>query len=325
MKTLRTAAALLATTLALTGCSASGGDGGPTAAPDVQGGFPTTIDTAFGEVVIEDEPHRVVALGVGDADVALSLGVEPVGVTDAPGFGGEGTGPWADGLYAAPPVVLDGDDLDLDAIAALEPDLILDVRGSGDPARHDQLAGIAPTIGVPTGAEGGRTSPQQQTMMIAAALGVPQDGGALLTDLDAAFAEVAQAHPQWAGRTVSSAVRTEGGWDADVVGSARMQALARLGFVPTAQVAALVPQDDAAVVAVDDVAALDADVVLASPAGADAATVADDPAWRAVPAVADGAGVVVDGDLARAWDLGTPAAQRYVLAELTPLLETALG
>ncbi|MGJ9611108.1 hypothetical protein [Actinotignum sp. GS-2025b] len=41
--------------------------------------FPATIDTKFGPVTVKEAPQRVVALGWGDAEVALSLGVQPVG------------------------------------------------------------------------------------------------------------------------------------------------------------------------------------------------------------------------------------------------------
>lgn len=39
--------------------------------------FPATISTKFGDVTIDEAPRRVVALVCGDAEVALSLGVQP--------------------------------------------------------------------------------------------------------------------------------------------------------------------------------------------------------------------------------------------------------
>jgi iron complex transport system substrate-binding protein len=74
----------------------------------------------------------VVALGWGDAEIALALGVQPVGASDWLDFGGNGQGPWAADLYDEDPTLIETLEPSFEAIAALEPDLILDVRGSGD-------------------------------------------------------------------------------------------------------------------------------------------------------------------------------------------------
>ncbi|HEY9270663.1 MAG TPA: ABC transporter substrate-binding protein, partial [Achromobacter sp.] len=42
-------------------------------------GFPITIGSALGQAVIAAPPKRVVTLGLGADDLALSLGVVPVG------------------------------------------------------------------------------------------------------------------------------------------------------------------------------------------------------------------------------------------------------
>ena len=43
-------------------------------------GFPVTLRSALGEAVIPAPPRRVVTLGLGADDLALALGVVPVGV-----------------------------------------------------------------------------------------------------------------------------------------------------------------------------------------------------------------------------------------------------
>ncbi|MBJ7453295.1 MAG: ABC transporter substrate-binding protein, partial [Blastococcus sp.] len=90
---LRGAALLAAAALVVTGCGSdddtaenSGSEGGSSSS----GAFPVTVTTAFGDVEIEEEPVRVVALGWGDAETALALGVQPVGASDWLAFGGEG-------------------------------------------------------------------------------------------------------------------------------------------------------------------------------------------------------------------------------------------
>ena len=76
-------AALLGVALLLGGC---GSDEGTPASEAKQDGsastFPVTIAQKVGEVTIEAEPKRVVALDYASADAALALGVVPVGMAE---------------------------------------------------------------------------------------------------------------------------------------------------------------------------------------------------------------------------------------------------
>ena len=56
-----------------------GADRGTPERTTSSGAFPVTVGTAFGDVTVEEEPVRVVALGWSDAETALALGVQPVG------------------------------------------------------------------------------------------------------------------------------------------------------------------------------------------------------------------------------------------------------
>ena len=65
-------------------------------------------------------------------------------------------------------------------VAALEPDLILDVRGSGDQDRHDRLAEIATTVGIPPGGTNWLTKMEDHVALISGAFGIPEAGDNLL-------------------------------------------------------------------------------------------------------------------------------------------------
>ena len=120
----------------------SGGDNGPGSEAPSDGSaaaFPVTIDTEFGDVTVDSAPQRVVALGWGDAETALALGVSPVGASDWLAFGGDGVGPWAAGLYDAPPQIIGTREPSFEQVAALEPDLILDTKSSGDATTVDWI------------------------------------------------------------------------------------------------------------------------------------------------------------------------------------------
>ena len=58
--------------------------------------FPVTIDHKFGSTTIEQAPSRIAAVGIGDADVLLSLGLTPVLVPVWKGSTDDGIGVWAD-------------------------------------------------------------------------------------------------------------------------------------------------------------------------------------------------------------------------------------
>ncbi|MEX2550741.1 MAG: iron-siderophore ABC transporter substrate-binding protein [Nitriliruptoraceae bacterium] len=100
------------------------------------------VEHAMGATTVTCTPERVVTLGQGQTDSTLALGVTPVGVVQ----------PWTDDWYEYLPAAVEeptvvGTELepDLEAIAALEPDVIL-----GSKLRHEafyeQLSQIAPTV-----------------------------------------------------------------------------------------------------------------------------------------------------------------------------------
>ncbi len=315
--------------LALSACSGGGGDEpagpGPSASAEGGGAFPVTVPTKFGEVTVEEQPTRVVALGWGDAETALALDVQPVGASDWLGFGGEGVGPWAEGRYDQAPEIIDTLEPSYEAIAALEPDLILDTKSSGDQARYDRLSSIAPTIGVPEGGDSYLTTTEQQMTMVSTALGKAEQGQQLLADVEAAFAAAREAHPEWEGKTVSAATRTSEGWGAYIEGAERVDFLVDLGFEQNPAVAALPTSSSGFSVSIsaEELDVLDADVIVAFPIFIETTEITEDPLWQQLPAVADGRAVVIDGDVASAYALGTTLAVDHALENMVPLLEEA--
>lgn len=330
MKSLRTVLAASVALLALAACSAGAGNDSPADtgdSPAAGGAFPATVETAFGDVTIEEQPERIVALGWGDAEMALALGFQPVGASDWLEYGGEGVGPWAEGLYDTPPEIIATLEPSFEAIAALEPDLILDVKSSGEQDRYDMLSQIAPTVGVPAGGESYLTTTEEQVEMISTALGVPDRGEEQLAGLDAAFEEAAQAHPDWAGRTVTAATKTSEGWGAYIEGNARVRFLEKLGFVLSPEIAALPPSSTGFSVEIssEQLELLDADLIVAFPIYIETTEITEDPLWQRVPAVADGRAVVIDGDLSSAYSLGSTLSIEYAIDHLVPLIEDVTG
>ena len=110
--------------------------------------FPITVTHALGTTEIPAAPQRVVALDRSVIDAALALGLDVVGYTtfsDPDGALPEYFGDAIDEHAADAEWVGDLISPNLEAIAALEPDLILTaaVRHEGI---YDELAAIAPTV-----------------------------------------------------------------------------------------------------------------------------------------------------------------------------------
>lgn len=106
------------------------------------GQWPRTIRHAMGSTVVKARPERVVVLDVGELDNVVSLGVKPVGVALT-----EGSPELPAYLKGAgkPKSVGTISSLNLEAIAALKPDLILgsQLRAADS---YDELSQIAPTV-----------------------------------------------------------------------------------------------------------------------------------------------------------------------------------
>ncbi|MGI5346884.1 ABC transporter substrate-binding protein [Streptomyces sp. CA-250714] len=107
------------------------------------GEFPRTVTHAMGKTELKKQPKRVVVLDVGEFDNAVSLGFKPVGL--APTEGDNGIPSYLKKKAGHPKNVGTINNLNLEAIAKLKPDLILgsQLRAAD---KYKQLAAIAPTV-----------------------------------------------------------------------------------------------------------------------------------------------------------------------------------
>lgn len=101
------------------------------------GGGPRTISDAMGrDVTLDSAPQRVVGLSASITEMLYAIGVTPVGATDGIEY------PEA---AASLPTIGTGYQPDLEALAALEPDLIV-ANAQLQAQLADQLSAIAPTF-----------------------------------------------------------------------------------------------------------------------------------------------------------------------------------
>lgn len=319
-KMLTGAGALGAAAMLLTGCTSSVDT---TPAEDQPAG--ATVDTKFGEVTVPENPERVVALGWGDAETALALDVQPVGASDWLDFGGAGVGPWAEELYDQAPEIIGTMEPDYEQIAALEPDLILDVKSSGDQERYDRLTQIAPTVGVPEGADNYLTSVDDQVEIIAEALGKETEGEQILDDLGTQFEQARAEHPEFEDKSMSIGAFTSEGWGAYVAGSERVQFMEQLGFEQSEAVEDLTPEGFTAPVSREQLNVLDSDLLVVFPIYLPASEVTEQAEFQRLPVVADGHAIVFDEadpqqqQISQAFSLNSVLSIPYAIEQVAPL------
>jgi iron complex transport system substrate-binding protein len=89
--------------------------------------FPVEIVNAFGTTTIPAAPEKVAVIGYTEGDTVLALGTVPVSFFEF-AFPGEIGGPWATELLdGQAPTLLKGE-LNVEQIAALQPDLIIGIN-----------------------------------------------------------------------------------------------------------------------------------------------------------------------------------------------------
>lgn len=205
------AAAVLSLTACSTGPAGSGtGAGSSSASQSASSQFPVTIKHVFGETTIQAQPKRVVTVSWVNDDVAIALGVVPVGVPKNEWGGNDkGSTPWKDaaleklgagfGSDKAPAQFSEADGINFTEIAKLNPDVILGAYSGLTEEDYKKLSEIAPVVAYPELAYG--TSWQDSTAIVGKALGKEAEATKLVADTEATIKDKVSKYPQLAGKS----------------------------------------------------------------------------------------------------------------------------
>jgi len=324
-------ATAVALTLAACGGASDDTSGDTSAEPSSDALFPVSIDSALGTAEIPAKPERVVTLGWGAADIAFSLGTTPVGIeSDTWGGDAEGYQPWFKQAVEAsgdelPTTIAMYPELDIDAVVALEPDLVLAPQSGLDQATFDQLSALVPVVAYP--GEPWQTSLEDQVTIAAEALGVPEKAQPLLDERQAAIDEAAADNPELAGTTFAYVYGGDqpGALSVYLPGDPRVELLTGLGMELAPSVSTLTssPGTFVATLGLENADQLnDADLLFTwfNDADEQAATEAQ-PLWAQIPAFASGAYVpMLDPKLGMAVSVATPLSVPWALDEYLPLI-----
>lgn len=296
------------------------------------GAFPLTLEQPSGAVTIEVAPERIYVVDAWALDLVTALGIVPVGAA----------------TFSPPPSYIEPGEFDLstvtiidgglnaEAIAATQPDLIIDASGfftQADTSLLETLSGIAPVLGPPD--DYLTTGWRERMLHVAAAVGRTTEAEALIADADGRLAEIRSEFPELDGAAVTFAQYLAETTTFNAVAGdedfTRAYLNAEFGLTtPEPQLAAFESGEFEMIGGVLVVSLERVDLVVD---GADAAIVFvfgdpaaldSQPVWTSLPLVAAGGAIAVDLEGVFALRTPSPAAIEYTATELMPALAAAI-
>ncbi|MDQ4118896.1 MAG: ABC transporter substrate-binding protein [Actinomycetota bacterium] len=321
-------AAAVGSAAVLSACG-EGGTGAPagSAPTGPAEAFPVTITDKFGQVTIEEPPRTVASVGRTDHDVLLALGIIPASVYRFVPPMKRGVGAWAEPkLGPAQPEILTNP-ISFEKVAALKPDMILDVQSTGDEGEYRTLSQIAPTVGLPPGSAPNTVTWQESARVISTAVGRGPDGEKLVKDTEAELARTKAANPAFAGKTVSVLLGSAGQLGVYTTADSRTQVATGLGLTPSPYVSKLPRTSFFAPLSPELVNEADADVVIVlTREGLNKAAVFSQYPTLANSTIAkEGRLAVVENfNVSLAFAAGSVLSIPYAVNGLVPVLKTVL-
>lgn len=324
---------MLAGVLAAGACAGGEADDNPgsaSASADSGSAFPVTVEHKFGSTTIERAPEQVVSLGFNDQDSILAFGVKPVAVRywydDYP----HNVFPWAQGaLGGAEPVSLEmNEELDFEAIAALEPDLIIAVYSGITPDDYSRLAQIAPTIAQAANYIDYGMPWQDTTRLVGKSLGEEEQAEAMVAGLEAVFAQARADYPEFEGaRVIVAGMRDDGTVGLFAEEDGRSRVLTLLGLELPSEVSGLFDDSFYVDIGAEQLRILDtADVVVWTQVvfAGGRQVIEEHPAYRTLRVAQEGRHVFLEGLDDDAFAFNSVLSLPYVLETFVPQLEAAL-
>ncbi|WP_435298984.1 iron-siderophore ABC transporter substrate-binding protein [Timonella sp. A28] len=269
--------------------------------------FPVTIESALGNVTINEKPERIATWGWSAQDAVLALGQVPVAMPTYTYGGVDGVLPWVkekiDALGGDQPTLLKGADngtANPEEFVAARPDVILAPYSGLTQEEYDALSKIAPVVAYPD--QPWATSWQDQTLIVGKALGLNAEAQKLVDDTNTYVKELGAQHPELAGKTFAYGANNQPEiLNVYIDTDPRAQLLVDLGMTLAPSVEELLPENpDKSFyygLAFENLNKLTSDVLVAyfgDQAAADAFT--NDPLVAAMPQVKAGAFAPIIGE-----------------------------
>ncbi|WP_053385673.1 ABC transporter substrate-binding protein [Leucobacter japonicus] len=302
--------------------------------------YPLTLESPYGETVLQERPTRIAAIvpNASDTELLFSLGVTPVLSSSLVTEGGYLTEYGAETVDTYEFVV--GEDIPVEAIAASDPDLIVAVGWLGGLAGvslsdyYDRLSTIAPVLASPETSQA-LVSPWQDSIgLIGEALDLSDAADAVIDDYETQLSDLRDAHPEFDGLTGTWTIYYGAGTGLQYLSqpdSAPAEFLEELGFAPNPGAAAFSADPT---VSDELLSKIDADVIVlgqsAHASDAEFAGVVDGSLFQNLGAVSAGHLVTLPPRTDDGWDplwaitsggpIGNAKAAQYVAPLLADVL-----
>lgn len=297
--------------------------------------FPVTIEHSFGSSTIPTAPKRIVSVGYVEQDFLYALGLAPVGVRNWWGDHPYATWPWADAARQAvnaEPAVMPGEELNMEWVLSQNPDLIVAVYQEIDQDTYEALSKIAPVVALPKGYPMWGAPWQEELKIIdQATSGDTTKSDAIIADIEAKFAAVHAAYPQFAGKTATNIYLRDGGFLAYGPEDTASRFVTDLGFIfpPELEVAAKGDDYNRIEVSAENARLIDLDAVIwpIDAAETSRAQVEAMPLYQNLRLAKEGRSVWLDdgkGTFAGALSFQSPLSIAYLLDIVPPMLAAAL-
>lgn len=194
--------------------------------------YPYVISTQWGETTLEERPERIAVLGFSsNSDVLQALDVIPVYAMTEDGDFEWKSQEWLDAVEFTDTATR-RDPINFEGVAGTNPDLIVIHNWLGDQADYDRLATIAPVLDHAV-SDRDALDWRADQRLIGEALDLSAAAEKVIADADARVAEIAAAHPEFEGKTVTIATEYDAGLSYYTFpGGPAEAALLDLGFVP---------------------------------------------------------------------------------------------
>jgi ABC-type Fe3+-hydroxamate transport system substrate-binding protein len=218
---------------------------------------PQTFNHVHGTTEIKSAPHAVAALGPGDGDAVLALGVQPVAIGAA-----NGTLPsWEQKAVSGSPKILGFPDTA--AIAAVKPDVII-MTGDIDDVTYTKLNAIAPTVARPQESASTTWTWQDQLRWIGRILGQDNKAQDLINTTRTQQDDLRGQHGSFQGKTIAVAGFSDSGITLSLIESNVTDYLQGLGFryEPSLQRSAVYPGPTRSVANDYEISSLKTDVLV---------------------------------------------------------------
>ena len=328
---LKTAAAAIACALMML-TAACGSDSSSDSASGGDSSFkPVTIKHKFGTTKIDSAPKRVVTVGFNDHEFLLPLGVKPVGIRDWVGVGPVTKVPWAKDELAEldpKPKMLNRNDLNVEQVAALKPDLIIGVFGGMTKREYETLSKFAPVVAPPKQYVDFGVPWQEQALITGRAVGKEKQAEKLVADLEGRFDKAREEHPEFEGKAGIVPYAFEPGkYGAYASEDLRTRFITELGFKTPKKVDELAGKEFYVEFSGEQFRLMDQDAVLMyGGPRAKRKQIQGDKLYSRLDAVKDGRVVYMDNEdaLLGAVGLSSPLSLPYALKEAVPRLAAAV-